>query len=650
MRYFFLILCLIPFSLSAQLYTLSSPDQRLIISIQVEEEVSFGVDYDYNPVLYPSAISMTLGDGSVLGKGKMKVKKTSTRSVNEVVYSVVPTKSRQIKDNYEELTLTFKAGYQLVFRAYNEGAAYRFVTDFEDEIIVKAEELSFRFAKPGKTWFPEEKSFFTHQEREYIHTDLDSITSDRFCSLPVLVQATDEIKVAITESDLQDYPGFFLRGNEEDMLQAIFPHFVIKTEQLSDRDVLPNERADYLAKTAGKRAFPWRIMAFASDDVQLISNQMVFLLAPPLRIENTDWIQPGKVAWDWYNFNNIFGVDFRAGVNTETYKYYIDFASQYGIEYIILDEGWYELGDLLKQTPDMDVAEIIRYGKSKQVEVIPWVVWKTLEDQWDEAFDQFEKWGVAGLKVDFMQRDDQWMVNYYWRVAEECAKRELFVDFHGSYKPSGIRRAYPNVLTREGVRGLEQNKWSEYANPKMAVTIPFIRMLAGPLDYTPGAMLNATKENFADVFNKPMSMGTRCHQLAMYVVYESPLQMLAESPSHYLKEAECMEFLSAVPTVWDTSIVLQGEVGEYVAIARRSGDDWYVGAMTNWDARELEVDLSFLPEGKSYQASIYQDGINADRYAADYKMSKQELTSGQRMTIKLAPGGGWAARVQVANE
>jgi alpha-glucosidase len=646
MRYFFLILCLIPFRLSAQLYTLSSPDQRLIISIQVEEEVSFGVDYDYNPVLYPSAISMTLGDGKILGKGKMKVKKAATRSVNEVVNSVVPTKSRQIRDNYEELTLTFKAGYQLVFRAYNEGAAYHFVTDLEDKIIVKAEELSFRFAKPGKTWFPEEKGFFTHQEREYIHTDLDSITSDRFCSLPVLVQATDEIKVAITESDLQDYPGFFLQGNGEDMLHAIFPHFVTKTKQLSDRDVLPNERADYLAETSGKRAFPWRIMALASDDAQLIANQMVFLLAPPLRIDNPDWIQPGKVAWDWYNFNNIFGVDFRAGVNTETYKYYIDFASQYGIEYIILDEGWYELGDLLKQTPDMDVAEIIRYGKSKQVEVIPWVVWKTLEDQWDEAFDQFEKWGVAGLKVDFMQRDDQWMVNYYWRVAEECAKRKLFVDFHGSYKPSGIRRAYPNVLTREGVRGLEQNKWSEYANPRMAVTIPFIRMLAGPLDYTPGAMLNATKENFVDVFNKPMSMGTRCHQLAMYVVYESPLQMLAESPSHYLKEAECMEFLSAVPTVWDTTIVLQGEVGEYVAIARRSGDDWYVGAMTNWDAREMEVDFSFLPKGKSYQASIYEDGINADRYAADYKMSRQELASGQRMRIRLAPGGGWAARIQ----
>jgi alpha-glucosidase len=390
-------------------------------------------------------------------------------------------------------------------------------------------------------------------------------------------------------------------------------------------------------------------MALASDDAELISNQMVFLLAPPLRIENPDWIKPGKVAWDWYNFNNIFGVDFRAGVNTETYKYYIDFASKYGIEYIILDEGWYELGNLLKQTPDMDVAEIIRYGKTKKVEVIPWVVWKTLEDQWDAAFDQFETWGVAGLKVDFMQRDDQEMVNYYWRVAEECAKRKLFVDFHGSYKPSGIRRAYPNVLTREGVRGLEQNKWSTYANPKMAVTIPFIRMLAGPLDYTPGAMLNATKENFAPVFNTPMSMGTRCHQLAMYVVYESPLQMLAESPSHYLREEECMKFLSVVPTVWDTTIVLQGKVGEYVAIARRSGEAWYIGAMTNWDARELQLDLSFLPKGKTYDAVIYEDGINADRYAADYKMKEQKLASGQRLQVNLAPGGGWAAWVRLAN-
>lgn len=648
MRYFFLILFILPASMSAQLYTLSSPDQRLIISIQVEEAISFGVDYDYNPVLYPGNISMTLGGGQVLGKGKMKVKKADKKSVNEVVTAVVPTKSKQIPNQYEELTLTFKNDFELIFRAYNEGAAYRFVTTFDDLIVVEAEEANFRFAQAGKAWFPEEESFFTHQERDYIYTDVDSITADRFCSLPVLVEATDKIKVAITESDLQDYPGMFLQGSDEDKFTAIFPHYVTKTAQTSDRDVKPIERADYLAKTAGNRSFPWRIIALAEEDAQLITNQMVFLLAPPLRLKETDWIKPGKVAWDWYNFNNIFGVDFRAGVNTETYKYYIDFASKYEIEYIILDEGWYELGDLLKQTPDMDVEEIIRYGKSKNVEVIPWVVWKTLEDQWDEAFNQFEKWGVPGLKVDFMQRDDQEMVNYYWRVAAECAKRKLFVDFHGSYKPSGIRRAYPNVLTRESVRGLEQNKWSDYANPRMAVTIPFIRMLAGPLDYTPGAMLNATQENFRDVFNKPMSMGTRCHQLAMYVVYESPLQMLAESPSHYLREPECMAFLSAVPTVWDTTIVLQGKVGEYVAIARRSGEDWYIGAMSNWDARELELDFSFLTAGKSYDAVIYRDGINADRYAADYNMTERQLSSGQRLRINMAPGGGWAAVLRLS--
>jgi len=354
------------------------------------------------------------------------------------------------------------------------------------------------------------------------------------------------------------------------------------------------------------------------------------------------------VAWDWWNANNIYGVDFRAGVNTLTYKYYIDFAARYGIEYIILDEGWYPLGNLLVNAPDMDVDELFRYGKEKGVGIVLWVTWKTLEDQLEPALERFTKWGAAGIKVDFMQRDDQWMVNYYEKVAREAAKRHMLVDFHGAYKPTGLIRTYPNVITSEGVKGLENSKWSKDVTPEHDVTLPFIRMLAGPMDYTPGAMLNAQDKDFAASFNRPMSQGTRCHQLAMYVVYESPLQMLADNPSNYLREPECMEFLAGVPAVWDQTKALDAKVGDYVLVARRHGKDWYVGAMTDWTARTLTADLSFLGAG-SYEAQIYQDGVNADRYAGDYKKTTRTVTAKDKIEVKLAPGGGWAARLRLSS-
>jgi len=376
----------------------------------------------------------------------------------------------------------------------------------------------------------------------------------------------------------------------------------------------------------------------------LITNQLSYLLAKPCVIDDPAWIKPGKVAWDWWNDWNIYGVDFKAGVNMETYKYYIDFASQYGIEYIIMDEGWYKLGDLKKVVLEIDMEEILTYAESKNVGVILWVIWKTLEDQWEEAFDQFEQWGIKGIKVDFMQRDDQWMVNYYQRVAEEAAKRKLLVDFHGAYKPAGLRRKFPNVITREGVVGLENVKWSKKSNPQHNVTLPFIRMVAGPMDYTPGAMINATEENFAIRWSEPMSMGTRCHQLAMYVIYESPLQMLCDNPSNYYNEPECMEFLSTVPTVWDTTIVITASISEHITLARKRGKEWYIGAMTNWDSRDIKIDLSFIGEG-DFSIEYYQDGANADRHAADFKKLNKSVTAADKMTIHLASGGGWVARI-----
>jgi len=586
---------------------------------------------------------MTIDNNQILGKSP-RVKNSKRVAVNRIIKPVVRQKHETITDSFNELTLVFDGGYEVVFRIYNEGAAYRFRTDLNKEITIYNEQAEFNFVKDHRVYFPEEKSFHSHSEREYIQIPISQITSKRFSSLPALVELDNGLKAAISEADLEDYAGMYLAGSETkgNGLTGLFPKFSLRDSVKGDRNLLVTKRADYIAKTSGKRDFPWRVIMISEKDGDLIESALIYKLAKPSEMDSDfSWVKPGKVAWDWWNANNIYGVDFRAGINTETYKYYIDFASKYGIEYIILDEGWYKLGDLLNVVPGMNIEELVEYGKQKNVGIILWMSWLTLNDQLQEAMDQFVKWGAAGIKVDFMQRDDQWMVNYYYKIATEAAKRKLLVDFHGAYKPTGLYRTFPNVVTSEGVQGLEQSKWSELANPAMAVTIPFIRMFAGPVDYTPGAMINGTKTNFKPVFTQPMSQGTRCQQLAMYVVYESPLQMLSDLPTNYYREPECMEFLSAVPVEWDDTKVLDSKVGEYVMAARRNGDRWFIGAMTNWTPRDLSIDFSFLPEGE-YKITIWQDGINADRNGNDYKKLSQTVSRNSKLNIHLAPGGGWA--------
>jgi len=625
----------------AKEYQVASPDEDLRLKIDVGEKISYSLIYKSQVLLEPSPISLTLSPNRLLGANP-QVRQVKQRSVDEKIIPPVRIKSAVIPDRFNEMSIEFVGGFSLIFRAYNEGVAYRFVTDIDGEITVVTEEVTFNFSRDHAIYFPEEESFQSHSEREFKYLRLSGISEAMMCSLPALVDVKDGPKVLITEADLDDYPGLYLRGNSNHSLYGKFPAYPLAEQAKNDRDVPVTKRADFIAKTQGRRTFPWRVMIVAEKDGELIENQMVYALAKPLQLEDTSWIKPGKVAWDWWNANNLYGVDFKAGVNTQTYKYYIDFAAKYGLEYIILDEGWYVLGDLTKVSEGMDMEELFRYARSKNVGIIPWVIWKTLDDQLTVAMDQFERWGAKGLKVDFMQRDDQWMVNFYDKIAKETAKRHMLVDFHGSFKPTGLRRAYPNVITREGVRGLEHSKWSKDANPEHNVTIPFTRMVAGPMDYTPGAMNNAQEKDFQPIFNRPMSMGTRCHQLAMYVVYESPLQMLADSPSNYLRETECLEFLAKVPTVWDQTKVLDARVADYVLVARKNGEQWYVGAMTDWTARELTVDFSFLDPGR-HSIEIYRDGINADRYGNDYKKETTEVSAGDKMKIKLAPGGGWAA-------
>jgi len=624
---------------------LKSPDGSIELKVEIKELLQYSLNVDGKTVMENCRISMEVEEQAILGfQPKLKDKKIKQK--DQLIFPVVKQKTKEIVNRFNELELIFKNDYSVVFRVYDNGMAYRFQTRFGKEIKVIAETNEYNFAGESQVYFPEEKSFFSHNERTYLYENLDSISDERFCSLPALVEPENGPKILITETNLLDYPGMWLKGSSHKGLQAIFPHYALKSElkEDSDRNEPVSEYADYLALTQGTRDFPWRICMVAREDRDLITNQLTYQLADELQLEDASWIKPGKVAWDWWNANNIYGVDFEAGINTETYKYYIDFASKYGIEYIILDEGWYKLGDLLDVVPEINIEELVAYGEKKNVGIILWVIWKTLDDQLEESMDQFEKWGIKGLKVDFMQRDDQWMVNYYHRIAKACAQRKMLVDFHGSYKPAGIRRMYPNILTREGIKGMEHCKWSDHITPEHNVTIPFIRMVAGPMDYTPGAMVNAQKENFKDIWNRPMSMGTRCHQLAMYVIYESPLQMLADNPSNYLKEHECTEYIASVPTVWDDTKVLHAKVGDYIGLARKSGDEWFIGVMSDEEAREFEIDFSFLSEGE-YSIEFFEDGTNAHRYASDYKKQVQKVSSVSKMKIKLAPGGGWAAKL-----
>ncbi len=622
--------------------SLLSPNGMIVVDVRLGDRIRYDVTVNETLVMKDSTLSLKI-DAATLGL-MPKLKSAIPGSHDDVLRPVVRQKAAKLRDHYNELRLELEGGYAIVFRAYDEGVAYRWETSSPTaEVKVFAEEVALNFADNYFVFYGEEKSFFSHQERWFLPRALGDLASKNLASLPAVVDANG-IKLAVAESDVIDYPGLWLIGTGGNGLTGTFPPYPLEEKLKGDRDLRVTKSADYIAVTKGTRTYPWRLVGVARRDGDLITNPLVYLLQRPTELTDTSWIKPGKVAWDWYNANNIGGVDFKAGVNTATYKYFIDFAAAQGIEYIVLDEGWYVLGDLMKISPGMDVEELLAYGKKKNVGIILWVVAKTLDDQLIPALDKFESWGVKGIKVDFMQRDDQPMMHFYERVCREAAKRRMLVDFHGSNRPALLTRTWPNLITTEGVRGNEWNKWSAHITPQHTVTLPFTRMFLGPMDFTPGAMLNATRKGFAKNFERPMSQGTRCHQLAMYVIYESPLQMLCDAPTNYMREPECLEFLAAVPAVWDETRVLDASIAEYVAVVRRSGNEWYCGAMTNWTPRELTVDLSFLPAGK-FKLEEWSDGMNADRRADDYKKTTRMVTRATQLTLKLAEGGGWAARI-----
>ena len=630
-------------------FEIKSPDNNIALHIEVGGKFLWSVHHKGQQIIAPSAISLHLEDGENLGDFA-KVVSTKTAKVDQVI-AAINYKKATIPDRYNQLTINCKDDFGVVFRVYNDGIAYRFFTKKKSDILVRNEEVNFNFTADHKAFIPymwdyrDGKIFNTSFEALYKEINISKFAADSLAFLPLLVDVGQNKKVVILEADLEDFPGMFLHINQTNQgFLGVYAPSPLESRQVG-RNLIPTKRANYIAKTNGTRNFPWRAIVISEHDKELLNNDMVQKLASPSRIADVSWIQPGAVAWDWWNNWNITHVDFRAGINTPTYKYYIDFAAANKIRYIVMDEGWSVKNDLLTIVPNINLREIVDYGKLKGVDVILWATWLDITRQMDKAFPLYSKMGIKGFKIDFIDRDDQVAVASCYEIAKNAAEHHLLVDYHGISKPTGLQRTYPNVIGYEGVKGLENYKWAVEDQPRYAVSIPFIRMIAGPMDYTPGAMRNATKEIYHPVNAAPMSQGTRCNQLAMYVVYEAPLQILADNPTIYTKEQESTDFITKIPSTFDETVALDGKVGEYAAIARKKGDNWFVGAMSNWDARDLTLDFSFLGAG-NFQAVVFKDGINADRDATDYKKEVVKITSGDKLIVHLAPGGGWAARIE----
>jgi alpha-glucosidase len=642
----------VSFAQSSKTYLLKSPNGYINFKIDIGESINWSVNYDKTEIITPSEISIMLDNGDVLGKN-VKVEQANFLTVDQVINTPIYKKS-SVRDNYRQLSLKFRGNYGLIVRAYDDGIAYRFFTQKKGIITIVNEEANFNFKQDDLAFLPfvndyrNKDKYTTSFEAHYKHMNISGLTNDSLAFMPVLVDIGDKKKVVILEADLQDYPGMYLTSGGLQGLQGIFAKYPTEetTGGYHNIDYVVNKRADYIAKTNGTRNFPWRVVVISDSDKQLADNDMMQKLGAPSRITDYSWIKPGKVAWDWWNDWNISHVNFKAGINVPTYKYYIDFAAANKLEYIIIDEGWSDEDNL--NNFKIDVQQIVDYGKSKNVGVILWSTWYALHLNADSIFSKFAKMGVKGFKIDFIDRDDQKMVSSLAEIAGKAAINHLLVDYHGMYKPSGLQRTYPNIINFEGVKGLENMKWGVDDQPGYDVTVPYIRMMSGPMDYTPGGMRNANKDSFRAINSNPMTQGTRCHQLAMYTIFEAPLQMLADNPTIYQREQECTDYIAAVPTVFDETRSLDGEVGKFISLARRKGTTWYAGAMTNWDSRDITVDLSFLGEG-NYRAILFEDGINAGKDATDYKKTMINVTSKDQLKITMASGGGWAARFEKLN-
>jgi alpha-glucosidase len=640
------------FAQKKQDFTLNSPNGKIQVEIAVNDKITWSVSHEKDVVLAPSAMSLSIGEDEVLGKNTVVLnskKETVDTSFDSPFY-----KKKSVKNNYNELTIHFKNDFSIEYRAFDDGVAYRFITKKKKDITVKNEEVVLNFDQDYNTMMPYVRDlrnpkdpYISSFEAQYENKKISEFSKDTLAFLPFLIDFKNHKKAVFLEANLEDYPGLFVtNNNSKSGFESRFSKYPLQEKNGGFNNInrLITERADYLVQTKGTRNFPWRIVVISENDTDLANNDMIQKLSEPTKIKDISWIKPGKVAWDWWNDWNIYNIDFKAGINTQTYKYYIDFASKNKVEYVVLDEGWSLEDDIMKHNPNVDLEALIAYGKERNVGIILWSSWMALTKNTDGILKNYASIGIKGFKVDFLDRDDAKMVNSVYDIAQKAAANKLLLDFHGMYKPTGIQRTFPNILNFEGVKGLENNKWTPNDDvPTYDCSIPFIRMMAGPMDYTPGAMRNATKSEFKPSHSNPVSQGTRCHQLALYTIFEAPLQMMADSPTAYMKEQESTNFIAKTPTTFDETVALDGEVGKFVTIARRKANTWYLGAITNWDSRETTIDFSFLEKGKKYEAEIFSDGLNADKAAQDYKREIITVDSTTKLKYRLANGGGLSA-------
>lgn len=630
-------------SLLAKDYKIKSPDGRNKAVVQIDKEINLLVTLGSSELFSINNLYMKLEDGRILGASK--VIGSDQKYFMDLIHPTLKEKVAEIKDEYNELRINFKPSYTLVIRAYNTGIAYRFETGFELDIVVSTENLEVNFNDENDYYFQSSESFNSSYETPYQFKKMDEISTTDLIGLPLLAMTKQGARILITESDLEDYPGLWLKNNRKSFVST---HPGYPKELISTNDAYRvgqiKEHENFIAKTNGKRSFPWRLFIIAANDQELLTNTMVYQLAQPLEIEDPSWIESGIVTFDWWARRSIYGVDFKAGVNTETAKYFIDFADEYGFKYFLFDDGWTDQGDVSKINPELDMEEVVKYAKNKNIKIMLWAIWSAFEKDWQGNFDRFEEWGISGIKFDFMNRDDQKMVQFYHKVAKEAAKRKMVINFHGAYKPTGLRRAYPNIITREALIEFEYNGWTSGANPEHHNLLPYLRMVTGPMDYIPFTTNNSQKKDFRNNGDRPMGLGTRAHSMALSIILESPMQMLPDSPSDYYREKECTTFFSQLKVEWDEIKVLEAKVGDYTIIARRNGKDWYIGGITDWESRDFKISFNFLGEG-NYTMEYIEDGINADVTAKDYKLNKMEVNKASNIEIHMAKGGGWLAKL-----
>jgi alpha-glucosidase len=634
----------------------SSPDRKIEVTVYHSGKLQYSVKYEGRNIIQSSSINLLLENKKDLLKD-LRIRRSTLHTVNDLVISPVPEKRKTIPDHYNELSIDFRQPFSLLFRVYNDGVAYRWVTRFRDSIIVTNEIAEFVFPHGKKVLLPLVQpregadKFHTSFEELYQLRVVDSLGDTTMAYSPVLAGTADEIKIGITESDLVDYPGMFISGSASNTLKGLFAPFPLE-EKMTEGEfpqAIVTKRAGYIARTTGRRSFPWRVLIIAKEDRDLPGNDLVYRLASPSQVKEFSWINPGKGTDEWIIGINLFNVPFKTGVNTNTYKFYIDFAKRFGFDRIMMDAGWSNYKNLFEVSPVINMDTLSAYAKSKGIKISMWTLCSTLDRQLDSALDQFNKWGVDFIMTDFMDRDDQLMVNFYHRIAKACAEHKIMIMFHGAFPPKGFNRTWPNAITREGVLGSEYNIWSDKPTPEHDVTLPFTRMLAGPLDYEPGILDNATTQQFRPIGQKVMSQGTRCHQLSMFIIYDSPMQIFSGNPSQGLMEPEFMQFLGSFPTTWDETRVLEAKVSDYIITARRKGNDWYVAGMTDWSPRSMELNIDFIGNGK-YKTIICKDGINADKYPSDYLLEESIWQRGKPLQVSMAPGGGFVLKLTKISE